>query len=185
MRPAQLLIVSAALLAACSADRPAASNAVTDGDPTMQLTSTAFQEGADIPSKYTCDDRDISPELAWSGVPEGTRSLALICDDPDAPMGTWVHWVAFNIPVSRTGIAAGEASAALAANGIVEGLTSFGRTGYGGPCPPSGKHRYYFKLVALDTALALDSGATKSSLIAAMEGHILARAQLMGRYSRI
>ncbi len=151
----------------------------------MQLTSAAFQEGADIPSKYTCDDKDISPALAWSGVPEGTRTLALICDDPDAPMGTWVHWVAFNIPVTRTGIASGEASAALAADGIVEGLTSFGRTGYGGPCPPSGTHRYYFKLLALDTALALDSGATKASLTAAMEGHILARAQLMGRYSRI
>ena len=172
--------MSAALLTVCTADRTDA----TKGEPTMQLTSAAFEEGGNIPSEYTCDDKDISPALAWSGVPAGTRSLALICDDPDAPMGTWDHWVLFNIPAAVGNLPKAAAIAELSRQGMVEGTNSWRRTGYGGPCPPSGNHRYYFKLYALDTALELDSRATKGTVTAAMEGHILAQAQLMGRYSR-
>jgi Raf kinase inhibitor-like YbhB/YbcL family protein len=137
-----------------------------------------------IPERYTCDGTDVSPDLAWTGIPEGTRSLALICDDPDAPMGTWVHWVLFNIPPDETGLPAEVAPEASLSNGAIHGTNDFSRLGYGGPCPPGGTHRYYFKLYALDTKLNLDSGATKAQLEDAMESHILAEGQLMGKYSR-
>ena len=150
----------------------------------MKITSSIFSEGAMIPSKYTCDGQDISPPLSWADVPEGTRSLALISDDPDTPVGTWVHWVVFNIPPDLDGFAEGVPSKDLAGLNIVEGFTDFGRSGYGGPCPPSGTHRYYFKLYALDTVLKLDRTATKKMLLFVMQGHVLAEAQLMGRYAR-
>lgn len=150
----------------------------------MQITSSAFNHEGDIPSIYTCDGQDISPALSWSGIPEGAVSLALINDDPDAPGGTWVHWVVFNMPASMNGLPENVASKDLAAQGIVEGITSFRRTGYGGPCPPSGTHRYYFKLVALDISLDLDGGAGKAEVVEAMEGHLLDQTELMGRYSR-
>lgn len=150
----------------------------------MQITSSAFNHEGDIPSIYTCDGQDISPALSWSGIPEGAVSLALINDDPDAPGGTWVHWVVFNMPASMNGLPENVASKDLAAQGIVEGITSFRRTGYGGPCPPSGTHRYYFKLVALDISLDLDAGAGKAEVVEAMEGHLLDQTELMGRYSR-
>jgi Raf kinase inhibitor-like YbhB/YbcL family protein len=137
-----------------------------------------------IPGQNTCDGTDVSPDLAWTGIPEGTRSLALICDDPDAPMGTWVHWVLFNIPPDETGLPAEVAPEASLSNGAIHGTNDFSRLGYGGPCPPGGTHRYYFKLYALDTKLNLDSGATKAQLEDAMESHILAEGQLMGKYSR-
>ncbi len=149
------------------------------GEPmTMALTSPAFNNGESIPSKFTCDGEDISPELDWFGTPEGTISLALIMDDPDAPVGTWVHWVLYNLPMDLSGLRQGMTGVG------VEGTNSWNRTGYGGPCPPSGTHRYFFKVYALDTNLDLDSGAKKGDLLAAMEGHILGQAELMGIYGR-
>lgn len=150
----------------------------------MIIMSAAFQEGGIIPVKYTCDGQDISPPLSWNGVPDNARSLALISDDPDAPMGTWVHWVVYDIPPDQTGFEEGITRDALGQEGILQGTTDFRRQEYGGPCPPSGTHRYYFKLYALGEELNLGKGATKKQVIAAMEGKILVQAELMGRYSR-
>jgi Raf kinase inhibitor-like YbhB/YbcL family protein len=150
----------------------------------IKMTSSAFKEGDMIPKKYTCDGQDVSPPLAWDSVPEGTKSLALISDDPDAPMGTWVHWVIFNLPPDAKELAENVPSQRELKNGAKQGTTDFRRIGYGGPCPPRGTHRYYFKLYALDTMINLSPGASKSQLLKAMEGHILAQGQLMGRYSR-
>jgi Raf kinase inhibitor-like YbhB/YbcL family protein len=150
----------------------------------LEISSTAFSEGEMIPTRYTCDGPDVSPDLSWSGVPDTAKSLALICDDPDAPMGTWVHWVLFNIPSSASGLPAEIPSDAALENGARHGTNDFRRLGYGGPCPPGGTHRYYFKLYALDAVLNLDSGATKAELLEAMQGHILAESQLMGTYKR-
>jgi Raf kinase inhibitor-like YbhB/YbcL family protein len=150
----------------------------------LQITSAAFSEGGMIPKPYTCDGTDVSPDLSWTGVPEATKSLALICDDPDAPVGTWVHWVLFNISAGETGIPTEVAPEATLPNGAKHGTNDFRRLGYGGPCPPGGTHRYFFKLYALDTVLSLASGATKAQVEEAMQGHILAEAQLMGKYKR-
>lgn len=150
----------------------------------ITITSSAFTEGAMIPKKHTCDAEDISPDLKWSGVPQGAKSLALICDDPDAPVGTWVHWVLFNIPPDITALQAGIPADATLKNGARHGKNDFRKLGYGGPCPPGGTHRYYFKLYALDTVLTLESGSTKAQLLAAMKGHLLAEGQLMGTYKR-
>ncbi len=150
----------------------------------LEISSPAFSEGEMIPTRYTCDGPDVSPELSWSGVPEAAKSLALICDDPDAPMGTWVHWVLFNIPSSANGLTAEIPSHASLENGARHGTNDFRRLGYGGPCPPGGTHRYFFKLYALDTELNLDNGVTKAQLVEAMKGHILAEGQLMGKYKR-
>ena len=144
----------------------------------MALTSPSFNNGESIPTKYTCDSDDISPELDWFGIPEGTVSMALIMDDPDAPVGTWVHWVLFNLPMDLSGLREGMTGVGL------DGTNSWNRTGYGGPCPPSGTHRYFFKLYALDSYLDLESGADKKAVLAAMEGRILGQAELMGTYSR-
>ena len=116
-----------------------------------------------IPNRYTCDGPDVSPDFSWSGVPDGSRSLALICDDPDAPVGTWVHWVLFNIPAGETGLPAEIAPEANLTNGAKHGTNDFRRLGYGGPCPPGGTHRYFFKLYALDTVINLESGITKEA----------------------
>jgi Raf kinase inhibitor-like YbhB/YbcL family protein len=144
----------------------------------LQVTSSAFQHGAMIPRTYTCDGSDISPPLSWRGVPAGAKSIALIMDDPDAPRGIWVHWVLFNIPPGTTGLGEGMDG------GAQQGSNSWRRTGYGGPCPPGGTHRYYFKVYALDILLTLETGVTKAQLLKAMDGHVLAEGQLMGRYSR-
>jgi len=150
----------------------------------MQLTSTAFQPGGQIPRENTCDGADTSPPLSWTGAPENTRSYALICDDPDAPRGTWVHWVMFNLSPQAHQLPAA-VSSDRAPRGAVQGRNDFKNQGYGGPCPPAGKpHRYFFKLYALDTDLHLRAGATKSDVESAMKGHILAEAQLMGTYGR-
>ena len=148
------------------------------GGYNMKLTSPAFNEGEKIPSEYTCDGEDINPELIISDVPENTKSLALIMDDPDAPMGIWVHWVIWDIQPGTIKISKGEKIT------FPQGMTDFKKQEYGGPCPPSGTHRYFFKLYALDIKLNLDSGANKKDLEKAMQGHILAQAQLMGKYSR-
>ncbi len=148
----------------------------------FQVTSTAFVEGGDIPDKYSCSGMDVSPPLSFSDVPEGTQSIAVICDDPDAPGGTFVHWVLFNLPGSATSLEENAGSSGTLSNGAIHGINDFGSTSYGGPCPPYGTHRYYFKIYALDTTLGLNVGATKSQVEAAMSGHILSEAQLMGRY---
>ena len=153
-------------------------------DMTITITSSAFTEGAMIPKKHTCDAEDISPDLKWSGVPKEAKSLALICDDPDAPVGTWVHWVLFNIPADVNALPAGIPPDAALKNGSRNGKNDFRKLGYGGPCPPGGTHRYFFKIYALDTVLSLDSGSTKAQVVAAMKGHILAEGQLMGKYKR-
>jgi Raf kinase inhibitor-like YbhB/YbcL family protein len=151
----------------------------------MQLTTPAFNEGDTIPIVHTGDGKDTSPPLSWSGVPENTKSFALICDDPDAPIGTWVHWVLFNIPPDQTSLAEGISTKGVLPDGSRQGKNGWGNLGYRGPAPPKGKpHRYYFKLYALDATLSLDSGATKDQVVAAMKGHIMAEAQLMGHYGR-
>ncbi len=154
------------------------------GGMDIKITSSAFKEGEMIPRKYTCDGDDISPPLEWSGIPNGTKGIAIISDDPDAPMGTWVHWVIFNIPPDMKGLSENIPATTTLENGAIQGITDFRRPGYGGPCPPSGTHRYYFKIYALDSMLKLKPQATKKDLLKAMEGHILAEGQLMGRYKR-
>jgi Raf kinase inhibitor-like YbhB/YbcL family protein len=150
----------------------------------MKLISPAFDEGGMIPEKYTCDGADMSPPLKWDSLPEGTKSLALICDDPDAPAGIWVHWVYYDIPASTGGVPENVARDDRPQIGGIQGTNNFRRIGYGGPCPPGGTHRYYFKLYALDTLLNLPPGATKKQLVNAMEKHIVGRVQLMGKYRR-
>ncbi len=150
----------------------------------MELTSSAFNEGAMIPGKYTCDGADVSPPLNWGALPAGTKSLALICDDPDAPVGTWVHWVYYDIPAGTEGLPENVAPDERPTEGGTQGINDFRKIGYGGPCPPGGTHRYYFKLYALDTTLNLSSGATKKQLLKAMEKHIIGQTQLMGKYRR-
>ena len=145
----------------------------------LKITSPAFSMNRPIPSRYTCDGEDVSPPLLFRNLPPGTQSLALIVDDPDAPRGTWVHWLVWNI---------GQETKELAENTLprhaVQGVNDFRRHTYGGPCPPSGSHRYYFKLYALDTQLTLRTGANKAALEAAMQGHVLATAELIGLYAR-
>jgi len=150
----------------------------------MKITSNAFQDGEMIPQKHTCDGPDLSPQLAWADLPEGTESLALICDDPDAPAGTWVHWVIFNVPSGARELPEGIPGEEELPDGTRQGRNDFRRIGYGGPCPPGGTHRYYFKLYALDTVLDKEAGATKDELLEVMEGHVISRVSLMGRYSR-
>lgn len=150
----------------------------------IAITSNAFDEGGLIPSKYTCDGVDVSPPLRWDGIPEGAASIALICDDPDAPMGTWVHWVLFNLPARAKELAENITTDETLTDGTRQGINDFGKIGYGGPCPPGGTHRYFFKIYALDTQLDLATRADKSQLLEAMEGHILAQGQLMGKYKR-
>jgi len=150
----------------------------------LSLSSSSFENGAMIPSKYTCDGEDISPPLKWESAPEGTKCFALISDDPDAPAGTWVHWVIYNIPAETNELKENYPKDAELPDGTKQGTSDFGRIGYGGPCPPSGVHRYYFKLYALDIVLDLASGASKADLLKAMENHIIEETQLMGKYSR-
>ncbi|MBN2050913.1 MAG: YbhB/YbcL family Raf kinase inhibitor-like protein [Spirochaetales bacterium] len=150
----------------------------------MTITSTAFEDGGPIPAVYSCKGDDSSPPLTWSGAPEDTRTFVLICDDPDAPIGTWVHWVYFDIPAETTGLKEGVPSGADPSTGGVQGKNSWKRNDYGGPCPPFGTHRYFFKLYALDAVLVLGSDATKAKVEKAMEGHILAQAQLMGTFKK-
>lgn len=150
----------------------------------IKVTSSAFEDGGMIPAKYTCDGADISPPLQWAAVPESTKSIALICDDPDAPMGTWVHWVLFNLPAGTIELAENIPADKTLPGGAKQGVSDFGRIGYGGPCPPSGTHRYFFKIYALDTEVDLTAGAGKPDLEGAMEGHILGEGQLIGKYKR-
>lgn len=172
------------IMVTVSACKPQENQQKGESTMTLKVTSTAFKEGGMIPPKYTADGQDVSPPLAWEGVPDGARSIALICDDPDAPMGTWVHWLLWNLPPELTGLDEDTPPDAELTNGVRQGTTDFGRTGYGGPAPPSGVHRYFFKVYALDTMLDLRAGATKPELEKAIKGHILAQGQLMGKYTR-
>lgn len=151
----------------------------------IELNSPAFKSGSTIPKQYTGDGEDKSPPLHWSAPPEGTKSLVLICDDPDAPIGTWVHWVLFNLPAATRDLKEGVPATKTLANGAQQGKNDFGKIGYGGPAPPKGKpHRYFFKLYALDRTVKLAPGATKAQLTEAMKGHILTEGQLIGTYGR-
>ncbi len=152
---------------------------------TLELKSPDFTSGANIPKQFTCDAADISPALAWNDPPAATRSFALIADDPDAPVGTWVHWVLFDLPANARALPQNVPKQEQLADGSRQGRNDFRKIGYGGPCPPPGKpHRYFFKLYALDTKLNLQPGATKKDVERAMQGHILAQAEWMGRYAR-
>ena len=209
-RAAALCLAAGAVWAGCARGRPgerdttAASDTVTpttfrtegttargtgqEGSMAMTLTSSAFQANGSIPAVYTCEGGDRSPPLAWSGVPAGAKSLALVVDDPDAPdpkapKMTWVHWVLYDIPPSATGLPEGASSGALPA-GTRQGRNDWKRTGYGGPCPPTGRHRYFHKLYALDTALGDLREPTKAQLEKAMQGHILERVELVGTYEK-
>lgn len=150
----------------------------------MKIESSAFMNGQPIPQKFTCQGDDTSPALSWSGAPSTTKSLALIADDPDAPVGIWVHWVLFDLAANTHSLPENVAKSEHAQSGI-QGTNDFKKIGYGGPCPPPGKpHRYFFKLYALDTTLSLKAGATKQDVEKAMQGHVLAHAELMGTYQR-
>lgn len=152
----------------------------------FEIETHAFQNGATIPTRYTCEGADLSPDLSWKNPPEQTKSFALICDDPDAPHGTWVHWVIYNIPKEIQSLAEGVVTIDRLPDGTEQGLNDFKQSGYAGPCPPPGKaHRYFFKLYALDTVLSLKKDATKADLERAMNGHILDKTELMGRYEKI
>lgn len=149
------------------------------------IKSSAFNDGDLMDAKYTCKGKDVSPPLGWGNAPAGTKSFALICDDPDAPMMTWVHWVVYDIPTDVTGLPEGVPKDKTLSNGAKQGITDFRDIGYGGPCPPpGGPHRYFFKLYALDTVLNLAPGLTKKVLLKAMEGHILGEAQIVGKFKR-
>ena len=150
----------------------------------IKLVSSAFKEGEMIPIKYSCDGDNFSPPLSWYNLPVGTKTLALICDDPDAPAKVWVHWVIFNIPATLKGLPENVAKQKILPDGTRQGAGSADDIGYEGPCPPSGTHRYYFKIFALDTEISSAEVVNKNQLLTAMEGHILARGQLMGKYSR-
>ena len=149
----------------------------------FQITTTAFRDRSSIPKRFTCDGSDVSPALSWGDPPAGTRSLAIIADDPDAPAGTWVHWVLYDLPADTRKLPEGVAKDRELPNGALQGRNDFGKIGYNGPCPPRGsEHRYFFKLYALDSKTGLKAGATKSELERAMKGHVLAQAQLVGKF---
>lgn len=190
------LLLATVPLAACAPSEQAAPEQTTS-DPlameetmSIELTSDAFEQGQPIPEKYTCVGdaasslKDISPALSWGEPPAGTQSFALIMDDPDAPAGTWDHWIIFNIPAAARGLPESIGANPTLTDGSMSGNNSWGRTGYGGPCPPSGTHRYFFKLYALDEMLAISAGASKGELEKAMVGHILARGELMGTFTK-
>lgn len=150
----------------------------------LKLSSPVFSPGGKIPRRYTCDGEDVSPPLAWTDSPAGTSSFALIMDDPDAPRGTWLHWVLFDLPASTRSIAEAVPARPAPGGGGTHGKNSWGRSDYGGPCPPSGTHRYFFRLYALGGALGLPAGATLEQVRRAMEGRVLGEAELMGTYAR-
>ena len=178
------------LLIGCASPAPPAQRPLANVNPSqnressIQVTSTAIKEGQPIPRPYTCDGVNISPPLEWNGTPKSAKTIAIIADDPDAPSGTWVHWVVYNLPAENIGLVENlPATEDLKAGGL-QGMNDFKKIGYGGPCPPSGTHRYFFKVYAIDSELPLKAGATKADVEKAMQGHIVAQGQLMGTYSR-
>lgn len=179
-----LAIMPVSLFCYCKDSEQIDSKAAGGKKMEIKITSSAFAEDGLIPPKYTCDGSDISPPLQWEAMPEGTKSIALICDDPDAPSGTFVHWVIFGLSAETRELEENIPPDETLPNGAKQGTSDFGRIGYGGPCPPSGTHRYFFKIYALDTELDLAAGARKPQLLKAMEGHILGQGQLIGKYKR-
>ncbi len=183
-----ILVLSVLAITACSNNHSGTISAFTPpplNAPTpFRILSAAFKQGDTIPALYTCDSSNISPELHWNNPFTNTKSFALIVDDPDAPVGTWVHWVLYNIPVTDTTLQAHEPKDTMLTNGTRQGITSFGTAGYDGPCPPSGTHRYYFKIYALDEVLPYPAGLTKKQLLSVSKGHILAEAELMTYYKK-
>lgn len=178
-------VLIAAMLASLLATGCGEDSATHGTKMKIQLTSDAFSEGQPIPSRHAYDQQDISPELRWSGVPSTAKSLALIADDPDAPMGTWVHWVLYDIAPEKTGLPEGLPKSPELPDGARQGVNDYKGIGYGGPCPPPGKpHRYFFKLYAVDAKMDLKSGLTKKELLKAIEGHVLGEGELMGTYQR-
>jgi Raf kinase inhibitor-like YbhB/YbcL family protein len=183
--------IIAVLLSSCGRS-PSTESLLPGKDPslmTILIESPAFTGGGTIPKLYTCDGKDVSPPLAWSGVPEAARSLALICEDPDAPRGTWTHWVIFDIPTSVKELGEGlpaqeRVQVTPGGETALQGKNDFGKVGFGGPCPPGGTHRYYFRIYSLDTDLGLGPGTTRQDLLRSIKGHVLAEGELMGRYSR-
>jgi Raf kinase inhibitor-like protein, YbhB/YbcL family len=184
------LMLSSIVLAACTSSATTTSqpsalpiseseSSATEATMSLTLTSDAFANGQSIPAKYSCVGKNISPALAWNDPPAGTQSFALIVDDPDAPMGTWVHWVLFNIPANMHSLQENMDTSAMSA-----GKNSSGNMRYDGPCPPSGTHRYFFKLYALDSTLSLSPGVMKEQVLNAIKGHILAQGELMGTFSK-
>lgn len=170
-----------ALLVGCKSEE----QLLKEGEMALELSSSAFQEGGEIPTKYTCEGQDVSPTLTWGGLPAGTQSLALIVDDPDAPVGVFTHWVLFNLPADSRGLPEAMPTQAQLSDGSLQGKNDFGKIGYGGPCPPPGRpHRYQFTLYALDQTLDLKAGASKKQVLDAMQGHILAQGRLTGTYQR-
>jgi hypothetical protein len=152
-----------------------------EDDMELELMTDAFEEGGAIPRRYTCEGANVSPPLSWRGVPEGTKSLVLVCEDPDAPNGTWSHWVLYNLPPDAESLDEGYS----AGPNVEEGRNDFGNTGYGGPCPPRGStHRYFFRLYALDRELEATAGATRQQILDRIQDHTLGQAALMGRYAR-
>ena len=177
-----LLCVISVLLPACKPEEPAVSE---EGEMTLSVASSAFQDGEKIPVRYTCQGQDVSPPLTWSALPAGTRSLALIVDDPDAPRGVFTHWVLFNLPPETRGLPEAVPAEPRLESGALQGKNGFGSAGYRGPCPPPGSpHRYQFTLYALDKPLDLVAGASKQQVLNAMQGHILAQGQLTGIFQR-
>lgn len=156
--------------------------ATPHAEQSMILTSAAFKEGKPIPRQYTCDGVNISPPLEWSGGPKSARTIALIADDPDAPGGVWTHWILYNLPADNIGFVENVPAADTLNGGGFQGQNDFGKIGYGGPCPPSGTHRYFFKVYAIDMQLPLKPGATRKEVEKAIEGHVVGQAQLMGTY---
>ena len=176
-RHARALVVVAGMIAG-TAGREGTSMA-------FELTSAAFASGATIPQKHTCEGGDVSPPLAWTDPPSGTKALALVCEDPDAPAGTWVHWVVYDLPATARSLPEGAAPEPSRSDGSRQGRNDFKKIGYGGPCPPPGPpHRYFFRLYALDRTLDLEPGLDSKSLVAAMSGHILDEGVLVGTYER-
>ncbi len=184
-RAAAVLAVALPLVFAGCRSQPGPPPDVAAQTAELSLASTAFGAGAAIPAKYTCDGENVSPPLGWSGAPDGVRSFAIIMEDPDAPLGTFTHWVIFNLPAGSAGLPEGVTNADRLENGAVQGENSFGKLGYGGPCPPRGsEHHYVFKLYALDTSLTTNVGATAKQVYAAMSGHVLGYGELTGTCAR-
>jgi Raf kinase inhibitor-like YbhB/YbcL family protein len=184
-RVSALTVLTLALLGCSTGPQPLApAGQSPDKKAEIKVMSAAFKDGQPIPRQYTCNGVNVSPPLEWSGVPKSARTIAIIADDPDAPAGTWVHWVLYNLPADNIGLVENlPATENLKAGGF-QGKNDFDKVGYGGPCPPSGTHRYFFKVYALDAELPLKAEATKADLEKAMEGHIVGQGQLIGTYSR-
>jgi len=184
-----ILGVAICLFVSCANRSPApaqqtTSTPVNENKSGIKLTSKALNEGQASPRGYTCDGANVSPPLEWTGVPKSAKTLAIVADDPDAPAGTWVHWVLYNLPSDVIGMVENTPPIETLSGGGMQGTNDFQKIGYGGPCPPRGSHRYFFKIYALDSELPLKPGASKVDLEPAMEGHIISQGQLIGTYRR-